>query len=145
MVLKVLITEDEVIQANDLENIVTDLGHEVVGVAMNSQSAVLIAAQRQPDLAFVDIHLADGPTGTEVARQITEITSSAVIFTTSNPAGVPEDFAQACGVLEKPLSVYGVHSVIRFVSDCLAEGRARRPLPRCLTLAPAYAKKWSPT
>jgi hypothetical protein len=101
-----------------------------------------IAGQTPCDLALVDVYLKDGTTGPEVARHLAENCHAIVIFTTSNPRRVPEDFASACGVMEKPLSEQNVKSAIRFVSECLVEGHAMRPKPRALNLSPAYAERW---
>jgi CheY-like chemotaxis protein len=100
--LKILITEDEPILADELETLVKELGHQVVGVASSLPGALRLAQQSSCDLALVDIHLSDGATGTTVARKLAEDSHAAVIFTTSNPGQVPDDFAAACGVLTKP-------------------------------------------
>jgi DNA-binding NarL/FixJ family response regulator len=140
--MKVLITEDEPILADELETIVKELGHQVVGVASSLGGALRLAAQASCDLALVDIYLKDGTTGPEVARHLAEDCHTAVIFTTSNPDRIPKDFASACGVLAKPLSEQNVKSAIRFVNECLADGHATHPKPRALNLSPVYAERW---
>ena len=52
---KILIIEDEPIIAMDLETIVEDLGHHVVGVARGRRQAVAFAAQWKPELIISDI------------------------------------------------------------------------------------------
>jgi response regulator of citrate/malate metabolism len=61
----VLIVEDEMMVAMHLAMMVRNLGHEVVGIAVDSKSAALMA-EKQPDLAFVDCNLRDGHTGPDV-------------------------------------------------------------------------------
>ncbi|MES1179628.1 MAG: response regulator, partial [Hyphomicrobium sp.] len=68
--MNILITEDEPILADELEAIVTDLGHRVVGVAGSSRRALKLAKSAECDLVFVDVHLGDGATGPEVARRL---------------------------------------------------------------------------
>lgn len=140
--MNVLITEDEPILAYELETIVKGLGHDVVGIAGSSRGALKLAETSLCDLALVDVHLSDGATGTAVARHLSEDRRATVIFTTSNPARVPEDFSDACGVLVKPLSEQAVKSAISFVADCIKTGHAERPKPRSLQLSPAYAARW---
>lgn len=140
--MKILITEDEPILADELETIVKELGHQVVGVASTLRGALRLAGQTPCDLALVDVYLKDGTTGPAVARHLAEDCHAAVIFTTSNPSRVPEDFASACGVMAKPLSEQNLKSAIRFVNECLVEGRAMHPKPRALKLSPAYAERW---
>jgi DNA-binding NarL/FixJ family response regulator len=140
--MNILITEDEPILADELETIVKDLGHQVVGIASTLRGAMLMAAESPCDLALVDLHLRDGTTGPDVARHLAKSRRAAVIFTTSNPGGLPEDLASACGVLTKPLSEQSVKSAISFVNECLAEGRAVHPKPRDLRLSPEFAQRW---
>jgi two-component system, response regulator PdtaR len=140
--MNVLITEDEPILADELETIVRDLGHRVVGVAGSSFRALKLAEITSCDLALIDIHLSDGATGPAVAQRLGEEGHATVIFTTTNPNRVPEDFSLACGVLVKPLTEHAVKSAISFVADCIRTGEAARPKPRSLHLAPAYAARW---
>lgn len=140
--MKILITEDEAIVADELEAIITDLGHQVVGIAGSSLRALKLAETTSCDLAFVDVHLSDGMTGPAVARHLSEDAHATVIFTTSNPHHVPADFASACGILVKPYSVHSVKSAVAFVVDCMETGCSRRPKPRALELSPAYAERW---
>ncbi|MBS0232706.1 MAG: response regulator [Proteobacteria bacterium] len=140
--MNVLITEDEPILADELETIVRDLGHQVVGIASSSRRALKLAEDLSCDLALVDVHLRDGVTGPTVARHLSEDCHATVIFTTSNPNRVPDDFSAACGVLIKPFSEEAAKSAISFVADCIAMGSAARPKPRALQLSPAYAARW---
>jgi two-component system, response regulator PdtaR len=140
--MNILITEDEPILADELEAIVKKLGHRVVGIAATARGALKLAETSSCDLALIDVHLSDGATGTAVARRLSEDTHATVIFTTSNPSRVPEDFSSACGILVKPLSEQTVKSAISFVEDCIELGRSTRPKPRALRLSPAYASRW---
>lgn len=83
---KILIIEDEPIIAMDLETIVEDLGHHVVGVARGRRQAVAFAAQRKPELIISDIRLADGSSGIDVVNDIVTGGSKPVIFITAYPA-----------------------------------------------------------
>ena len=141
-VMKILITEDEPIVADELEAIVTDLGHQVVGIAGSSRRALILAQMTSCDLALVDVHLSDGITGPAVARHLCEDAHATVIFTTSNPQQIPQDFSSACGIIIKPYSERSVKSAITFVVDCMQMGSSQRPKPRALELSPAYAARW---
>jgi DNA-directed RNA polymerase specialized sigma24 family protein len=59
----VLIIEDEAFIALDLEVLVENLGHRVVGIARTHAEAVAIAKTTQPGLILADIQLADGSSG----------------------------------------------------------------------------------
>lgn len=61
--LRVMIVEDQAILAMELEMVLGDAGHTVVGCAMDQASAFSIAAREAPQLALVDVNLLDGLTG----------------------------------------------------------------------------------
>ena len=81
----VLIIEDEPIIALDIEAIVRDLGHEVIGVARTHNEAVALATNRQPGLVLADIQLADGSSGLEAVNSILQQTTLPIIFITAFP------------------------------------------------------------
>lgn len=140
--LEVLIVEDEVLLATELEHVLRELGCHTVGMAMNSEEAVAMAEALNPDLALVDVHLEDGPTGVDAARRIKADCGGVVLFMTANVKRLPEDFAGACGVIGKPYSEHGVKTAITFLGVCLREGSAPGLPPVGLQLSPAYAARW---
>ncbi|KSB88253.1 response regulator [Caulobacter vibrioides] len=143
--LDVLIVEDEVLLATELEYLAEEVGYHSVGLAMSSDEAVDLAKSLHPDLALVDVHLRDGPTGVEVARKIQDDCGCVALFMTANVKRLPEDFAGACGVIGKPYSEHGVKTALAYLAVCLEEGQAPGPPPVGLQLAPAYAERWGLT
>jgi DNA-binding response OmpR family regulator len=140
--MRVLIVEDEVLLAVELEHVLSDAGHSVVGHAMEGEEAVQIASAHRPDLALVDVHLQDGPTGVETARTLSAECGAVVLFMTANKQRLPADFAGACGVISKPYSEHGVRNALRYVAECIQTGRAPRAPPPELDLAPAWRTRW---
>ena len=140
--LEVLIVEDEMLLAIELEHLVEEVGCHSLGCAMSSDEAVDLAEKLHPDLALVDVHLSDGPTGVDVARKISQDCGGVALFMTANVKRLPEDFAGACGVIGKPYSEHGVKTALSYLTYCLTEGQAPGPVPVGLTLAPAYAELW---
>lgn len=140
--LEVLIVEDEMLLAIELEHLVEESGCRPLGLAMSSDEAVELAERLHPDLALVDVHLSDGPTGVDVARKISRDCGGVALFMTANVKRLPDDFAGACGVIGKPYSEHGVKTALTYLNHCLTEGRAPGPVPTGLTLAPAYAALW---
>jgi len=140
--LKVLIVEDEALLALELESLVEDAGHQVVGWATNSTEARLAIDTSEPDLAFVDIHLADGPTGLAVADYINAARPTVVVFLTANPKRVPENFAGACGVMSKPYTVNGLMGCLRFLHQGIRRPPPDEALPVGFNLSPSYAATW---
>lgn len=120
--LRILVVEDEVLIALELECLLDDLGHETVGVASSRSEAVTLGLSRVPDVALVDVHLVDGPTGIDVAKALSADPRICVVFMTANAKRIPDDFAGAMGVISKPYSERVVASVL----DSIAEHRAGR-------------------
>ena len=82
--LKILIVEDHLLIARQLEAIVTDAGHDVVGTALDGPRACVLADLTQPDLVFLDVRLAGAPSGLDVAMAIAKTCPAHVVFTTAN-------------------------------------------------------------
>jgi DNA-binding response OmpR family regulator len=55
---QVLIVEDDVLIAMNLEDMLNELGHEVVGQAMRIDTAMQLARESDIDFAILDINLA---------------------------------------------------------------------------------------
>ncbi len=140
--LDVLIVEDEALLAEELSFLVREAGLRDVGRAMSSAEAIDLASRLTPDLALVDVHLKDGPTGVETARLIVEDCGAVVLFMTANVKRLPEDFAGACGVIGKPYSEHTVKTALAYLEICLREGRAPGAPPLGLVLAPRFRGLW---
>ena len=139
--LRVLIVEDEAAILMQIEALVEDLGHEVVGTAMSSGEAIRCADKTAPDLVLLDMHLLDGATGIEVAHHLRNAQRGEVLFMTANASRVPEDYAGAIGVLAKPCSHAAVGATIRYLAECLRTPPPTSAKPFELTVAPAYERR----
>lgn len=82
---RVLIIEDESVIALDLAAIASDLGHEVLPIAVTRKQAVDIAAREKPGLVLADIQLSDGSSGIDAAKDILAISQIPVVFITAYP------------------------------------------------------------
>ena len=140
--LSVLIVEDEALLAVELGFLVREAGGVDVGHALDSAGAVAMARQLQPDIALVDVHLADGPTGVEAARQIAEGDGAMVLFMTANVKRLPEDLAGACGVIGKPYSDRAVRRALTYLARCLQDGAVPGPPPPGLALSDRFVSRW---
>ena len=143
--LKVLIVEDEALLAMELEQLIEDAGHTVVGWATNATEAREIADTVAADVAFVDVHLTDGPTGISVAEYLKERHAALVIFLTANPKRIPAHFAGAAGVIAKPYTVSGLGAALRYVEEGVRRPPPSSALPVGFTLSPAFETAWAPT
>jgi CheY-like chemotaxis protein len=81
----ILIIEDEVLIALDLENLVESLGHRITGIARTRSEAVALAKVKPPGLILADIQLADGSSGMEAVNDLLALFEVPVIFITAYP------------------------------------------------------------
>ena len=143
--LKVLIVEDEALLAMELESLVEEAGHSVVGWATSSSEAKSMVESTDADIAFVDIHLTDGPTGVEVAEYIGRKKSSMVVFMTANPKRIPDHFAGAIGVIAKPYTMNGLTSALQYLQEGVRRPPPVSTRPAGFTLSPAFETVWAPS
>lgn len=121
--MKILIVEDEFMVAMTLKALLKRHGHDVVGIADDVVSTVSESARTHPQLAFVDIQLANGTSGLDAA---TELQKNGVIciFLTANPPNGPRpDLALGC--LPKPFSDKALQGTLE-IAEAVIEGS---PLP----------------
>ena len=81
----VLIIEDETFIAMDLESLVKNLGHNVIGVARTHADAIALAKNRKPGLILADIQLADGSSGLDAVNELLKVFEVPVVFITAYP------------------------------------------------------------
>ena len=81
----VLIIEDEPIIAMDIEELVLNCGHRVVGMATTEAEAVEMAERHKPGLILADINLGIGGDGTAAVSRIMKHHYAPVIFVTAYP------------------------------------------------------------
>jgi CheY-like chemotaxis protein len=142
--LRVLIVEDEALLAMELELLVEEAGHSVAGWATSSAEARRLVQEVEADIAFVDVHLSDGPTGVDVAEYIAGNARSVVVFLTANPKRLPENLAGAVGVISKPYTLNGLTSALRYLQEGVRRPPPVTALPVGFTLSPRFATDWAP-
>ncbi|QHQ37323.1 response regulator [Algicella marina] len=83
---RVMIIEDEPIIAMDIQAIVSDGDHSVVGIARTRTEAVAMADEHRPDLLLCDVQLADGSSGIDAANDILKMMPNIpIVFITAYP------------------------------------------------------------
>ncbi len=111
---KVMVIEDEAIIAMDISDIVTQMGHEVTGIARTRAKAVELAAQTPPDLILADIQLADKSSGIDAVNDILEAMGDRpVVFITAFPELLlTGERPEPAFLIAKPYSVDQVMSAV---------------------------------
>lgn len=110
---RVLIIEDEPLIALDIENLVTDIGHQVVGIATTRTEAIAAASDTKPGMILADIQLADGSSGIDAVNDILKDINVPVIFITAYPERLlTGERAEPTFLITKPFKPEMVKAVI---------------------------------
>lgn len=130
--MRVLVVEDEVFIAIEIESVVEECGHECVGIAADAAGALKLADRA--DVALVDLNLRDGSTGAQLGGRLAEEKGLTVVYMTANPSQLGPGVPGTLGVLPKPVFERELRELIDFV----VSHRGDEPVspPARLTLFP---------
>jgi two-component system, response regulator PdtaR len=110
--LRVAVAEDSWFVAEHLRSELGALGHAVVGLARTGEELVELVARENPDLALVDMRLADGGDGLAAARQIQERFGVPAIAATGHLTPDEAKAAGLLGILSKPYTSARLQAVL---------------------------------
>jgi DNA-binding response OmpR family regulator len=130
--LKVLIVEDDLMLADFAEEILVEHGYEVSGIARTVADAVALTRHSHPDLVVLDLRLADGGLGTEVAAQLSPLGRPGILYVTGNMSQVALTHGDAC--LAKPYRAADLLRGLEIVAEIVATGKAQPPFPHGFAL-----------
>ena len=119
--MKILIVEDEALIAVGIEMTLTAAGHDVIGIADDLPKAVALAREWRPDMAFVDIKLANNSNGVEVAHELKAM-DIACVFATGNPPDPIKVRGLCLGYIAKPFTHRLILQTAAFVGRVLMGG-----------------------
>jgi len=112
---RILIVEDEIVIAMDIQQILEKMGYVVVDMALTGEKAIEIIETTYPDLVLMDIKLEGSMDGIETAQKINKRFDIPVIYLTAysddqtiERAKITEPF----GYILKPLQKNELHSAI---------------------------------
>lgn len=142
--LNVLIVEDEALLAMDLESMLEDMGHVVVGEAASVRELRNLRIDGPVDLALVDMQLAENSTGIEASEYIRSHWKDVVIvFVTANPGKVPDDFGAGDGIIAKPFTNRGMAHALEYLSEGIKSPPQERDVPQGFVIAPHLLKAFA--
>ena len=127
----VLVVEDEILVATEIEWVIEEIGYHAVGIAADMATALALADKA--DIALVDLNLLDGPTGSTIGRLLAEQYGVAVLFMTANPAQLGSGIPGTMGVLSKPVSERELREAIACLA-AMAEKRTDQRVPSRIKL-----------
>jgi CheY-like chemotaxis protein len=123
----------------EIGQVLLGAGHHVVGIADHQREAVAIANAAEPDLALIDIRLADGESGLDVATALGRLGVPSMFATGTCPRLRGNGIALAC--LHKPFGDRGLLDSVAVIK-ALIDGTTPATLPPTLHIydAPMQAK-----
>jgi DNA-binding response OmpR family regulator len=111
---KVLIVEDEIFVALEIEQIVEDAGF-IVGAIAVDRAAALESAEAC-EIALIDLNLRDGPTGPQIGMELAARHGIRVIYVTANPSQIGDASVAALGVITKPFRARSVSAALQLAA-----------------------------
>jgi DNA-binding response OmpR family regulator len=135
---KVLIVEDNVMIADMVEEVLLANGYDVCGIVDTVAQGVALCREHKPDLAIIDLRLADGELGTNMAAQRVPFGKLGILYATGNMSQIHLTLADGHACIAKPYSAHSLLAGLRLVTQIVEEGHAVPPFPPgFLALLPA--------
>ncbi len=113
--IRILIVEDNVIIADDMQSMLEEIGYEIVDNVIVYEQAEEVLKTQQVDLVLIDIILASDRTGIDLGKHIREKYDIPFIFVTSNSDRATVESAKTVkpnGYLVKPFEQQDLYTSI---------------------------------
>ena len=112
---KILIVEDNVIIADDMQSMLEEIGYEIVDNVIVYEQAEQVLKTKEVDLVLIDIILASDKTGIDLGKHIRDNYNIPFIFVTSNSDRATVENAKTVkpnGYLVKPFEQQDLYTSI---------------------------------
>ena len=119
----ILIAEDNLLIAMVMEDDLREAGYETAGPAATIKAALALADAHEISLALVDIDLAHGDSGLELAADLTSKHAIPCLFATGQALDAISNAGTALGVLHKPFDGDQLTTAVEFALK-IASGTA---------------------
>ncbi|MEZ4968157.1 MAG: response regulator [Flavobacteriaceae bacterium] len=113
--IRILIVEDNVIIADDMQSMLEEIGYEIVDNVIVYEQAVEVLKNKEVDLVLIDIILASDKTGIDLGKHIRKNYNIPFIFVTSNSDRATVENAKTVkpnGYLVKPFEQQDLYTSI---------------------------------
>ena len=138
-----MIAEDDLFMADMLGIYLAENGYEVCGIAATVEEGVTLGERHKPDLALLDIRLAEGGHAREIAARLKRQGRTGILYATGNngtlgPLGLSRDDGDA--FLGKPFRPADLLRALQIVEQIVSTGVASEPFPeRFHILEPSFS------
>jgi len=126
----VMVVDDDLMLADTIEDILTEAGYTVCGVAGSVAEAICLGERLNPELGVIDLRLAQGEWGTDIAAILRKHISFGVLYTTGSPEHPKLSTADGEASLVKPFSSATLVASLRIVTALMQGEPAPNRLPR---------------
>jgi len=126
--IRILIVEDNVIIADDMQSMLEEIGYEIVDNVIVYEQAERVLKAEQVDLVLIDIILASDKTGIDLGKHIRENYDIPFIFVTSNSDKATVENAKTVkpnGYLVKPFEQQDLYTSIEIALSNFTYGAAK--------------------
>lgn len=127
--IKILIVEDNVIIADDMQSMLEEIGYEIVDNVIVYEQAEEVLRTQQVDLVLIDIILASDKTGIDLGKHIRENYDIPFIFVTSNSDRATVENAKSVkpnGYLVKPFEQQDLYTSIEIALSNFTYGTGEK-------------------
>jgi DNA-binding response OmpR family regulator len=137
--LKVMIAEDDLLIADMMEEVLIEGGYKVCGIGRTVAAMVALARKHKPDLAILDVRLADGELGTEIAVALADFPRLGILYVTGNVAAVMRGGIGGQACLKKPYRAIDLLRGLEIVTAMIDTGATPLPFPPGFEVLPGAA------
>jgi DNA-binding NarL/FixJ family response regulator len=130
---RILIVEDDFLVGMEIEAGLAEAGHDVIGIAVSAEEAVMLAEAEKPVLAVMDIRLAGARDGVDAALEIHRRFGIRSVFASAHgDADIRARAAEACpaGWIDKPYRLPTLLAAVRRALASLDDAPPADPAPQ---------------
>jgi DNA-binding response OmpR family regulator len=110
---RILVVEDEMLVAMLIEDVLGDLGHQVIGPAMRIETALAVIENQAVDFAILDINIA-GKQSFPVADRLKELQVPFIFASGYGFDGLIDKYKEIA-ILQKPFTPDQLEAALRFL------------------------------
>src|ERR1700732_5313828 len=137
----VMIAEDDLLMADMLEEVLVKSGYEVCGIARTVEEGVELGDRCKPDFALLDIRLADGGLGMDIATRLHTRNGIGILYASGNSSQMDLTKDDGAALLRKPYRPEDMVRALKLVEQIVTTGEASQPFPKGFSILKGSSPK----